>query len=146
MTSPLNRDGAPPPSNPPSRPSPTASAPLVEAVRRHRRSHEIEDATLIEMAALLDELKRKYRRELDQRIEDRRLLQSSIHVAELHHSYLNHEVEVIGQHIGNLFLLHRQASRELRVFRRWIDRLYPGWSRVFDEASRHAAGDNSAGK
>lgn len=144
MTNPLNRDGAMLPPNHFSRPSSAQTAPLVEAVRRHRHGYEIEDATLVEMAALLDGLSRKYRGELGKRIEDRRLLQSSIQVAELHHSYLRQEADVIGNHIGHLFTLYRQASREHRVFRRWIKKLYPGWSRVFDEANRRATGDNSA--
>jgi hypothetical protein len=96
------------------------------------------------MAALLDGLTRKYRSELERRIEDHRVLQGSINVAELHNAYLRQEAEVIGSHIGKLFTLHRQASRELRLFRRWIKKLYPGWSRIFDEANRRAAGDNQA--
>jgi len=146
MTNQPSKGGASVPPAPPSSQAADASAPLVAAVRRHRKAFEIEDATLIEMAALLDELTRKYRRELDQRIEDRRLLTSSLCVAELHHAYLKREAEVVSRHIGGLFSLHQEAKHELRVFRRWINRLYPGWSRVFDEASRRAASDNSTTK
>lgn len=136
MINPLNRDGV----RSPSEPTSIESAPLVEALHRHRRGYEIEDATLVEMAALLDELKRKYRSEIDRRIEDRRLLKSSIQVAELNHAYLRQEADVIGKHIGNLYRLHQQASGELRQCRRWIKKLYPGWSRIFDEAKRRAVG------
>ena len=96
------------------------------------------------MAALLDALSRKYRRELDRRIEDCRLIKSAMTVADLHRGYLQQEANVVSAHIGQLFALQRQASRELRVVRRWINRLYPGWSRIFDEASRRAAQDNHA--
>ena len=144
MTNPLKRDGALAPSDHQSQPSPTVTTPLIDALRRHRRGYEIEDATVLEMTALLDALSRKYRSELDRRIEDSRILKSSLLVEELHRSYLEREVEVVGNHIGRLFALYRQATREQRLFRKWTKRLYPGWSRIFDEATRRAAQDNSA--
>lgn len=112
---------------------------FIQSVRRRRRGYEIEDATLVEMAALLDSLSRKYKNELEQRIEDCRLLQSSIQVAELNQSYLRAETEVVKNHIGKLFALYRQSSGELKTIRKWVRKLYPGWNRVFDEASRQAA-------
>ena len=105
--------------------------------------NSVEDATLVEMAALLDSLSRKYRNELEQRIEDCRLLQSSIQVAELNQSYLKAEAEVVKNHIGKLFVLYRQSSSELKTIRIWVRKLYPGWNRVFDEASRRAAKSGS---
>lgn len=144
MTNPLKRDGEILPSDQLSIPSSGTTAPLVEALRRHRRGYEIEDATLVEMAALLDALSRKYRGQIERGIEDGRLLNSALKVEELHRGYLEQEAEVTKEHIGRLFTLYRQARREHRVIRRWISRLYPGWSRIFDEATRRATQDNSA--
>lgn len=143
MTNPQKRDGSTWPSDhPPNQPT-IESAPLIEAFRRHRRGYEIEDATLVEMTALLDTMTRKYRGQLARHIEDLRLLKSSMDVADLHRGYLELEAEVTGSHIGRLFVLHRQTSRELRVFRRWTKRLHPGWSRIFDGAAQRAARGNS---
>jgi hypothetical protein len=143
MSNPLKRDGEIAPFAHTSLPSDT-TAPLVEALRRHRRGYEIEDATLVEMAALLDSLSRKYRGQIERQIEDGRLLNSALKVEELHRGYLEQEADVTKAHIGRLYNLYRQARREHRVIRKWIGRLYPGWSRIFDEATRRAAQDKSA--
>lgn len=142
MINPLNRDGV----DAPSEPSLVDSTPLTEAMRQFRRGYEIEDATLVEMAALLGELKRKYRDQMGRHIEDRRLLKSSIQTAELHHGYLKQEADIIGAHIANLWRLHRQANSELRTVQKWVRKLHPGWRRVFDEAKRRAIHDNIAQK
>lgn len=142
----LKRDGAILSSDHPINPSPFEAAPLVQAVRRRRKGYEIEDGTLVEMAGILDALSRKYRNQIERSIEDQRLLKSAMIVADLHRSYLEQEATVAGHHIGQLFALQRQASRELRVVRKYISKLYPGWSRVFDEATRRAAQDNSPQK